>query len=51
MICNSASSCKKLQFKVHTCTSTQSLGGIDYLSMGGTGTNLNFEDHEFKNQS
>jgi len=28
----------------------QSLGGIDYLIMGGKGTNLRFEDHKFKNQ-
>lgn len=50
MICNSANSYNKLQFKVHTCTSMQSLGGIEYLIVGGKGTNLSFEDLEFKNQ-
>ncbi len=50
MICNNASSCNKLQFKVHTCTSMQCLVGIDYLIKGGKVTNLSFEDHEFKNQ-
>ncbi len=31
----------------HQC---KSLGGIEYLIMGGKGTNLSFEDLEFKNQ-
>ncbi len=49
MICNSANSYNKLQFKVHTCTLMQSLGGIEYLIVGEKGTNLSFEHLEFKN--